>query len=237
MYETYLKNKNQILNCLEIIWNYMFLNQSIEKSDLIIGCGCANLEIPVKCAQLYMDGYAPKILFAGGYGKITKNSFNKSEAEKYRDIAIKYGVPESDIILETKSTNTGDNFRFAMKVLENENIKHDKIIIVHKRINERRTFSSAKKILNDKELFITSPDITYNQFIENLENNIDNIEKNISVIVGDIQRILIYPQLGWQTKNEIPDQVMKAYEYLRDIGFNKYVFSNEEINRLISNNK
>lgn len=41
----------ETIEMLHIIWNYMILNMQIEKSDLIIGCGCVNLEIPVKCVE------------------------------------------------------------------------------------------------------------------------------------------------------------------------------------------
>lgn len=231
MYEL---NNNKIDNALKEIWNYMKLNQTIEKSDLILGCGCANLDIPVKCADLLKKGYAPKILFAGGLGKITKNNFNKSEAEIYRDIAIKNGIKESDILIETKSTNTGDNFRFAIEILNKSNIKYDKIIIVHKPLNERRTYSSAQIILKDKELIITSPDITFKEYLKELNNkSYEEIMNEISVIVGDIQRMIIYPQFGWQIENKLPGSVKKAYYYLKDVGFSKYILSKKQIKNLI----
>lgn len=229
MIEKYENNKEDILKHLKTLWDYMVLNQHIEECDLIIGCGCANLDIPVKCAELYKNGYAPKILFAGGYGKITKDEFAKSEAEMYKDIAIKHGVPESDIILETKSTNTGDNFRFADKILKGNNIDAKNILIVHKKLNERRTLSAAKAILPDKELFITSPDITFTEYINYLDNNKQKIENVISVLIGDIQRIVIYPQFGWQVENEIPKQVIDSYNYFKQLGYDKYILSEKAI--------
>lgn len=229
MIEKYENNKEDILKHLKTLWDYMALNQHIEECDLIIGCGCSNLDIPVKCAELYKKGYAPKILFAGGYGKITKEEFNKTEAEIYKDIAVKHGVPESDIILETKSTNTGDNFRFTEKILKENNIDAKKILIVHKKLNERRTLSTAKAILLDKELFITSPDITFTEYIKYLDTNKQNIENAISVLVGDIQRIVVYPQFGWQIKNEIPKQVINSYNYFKKLGYDKYILSEKAI--------
>lgn len=92
----------------------MKLNQKIDKCDLIIGCSCSYLEVADKCVELNKEGYAPKILFTGGLGKITKDNFNKTEAEIYKDIAINKGVSDKDILIETKSTNTGDNFRFSI---------------------------------------------------------------------------------------------------------------------------
>lgn len=235
MDKIYSINKVKIDRALKEIWYYMKLNQVLEKCDLIIGCGCANLDIPVKCSSLYKNGYAPKILFAGGLGKITKNKFNKSEAEIYRDIAIANGVREEDILVETESTNTGDNFRFAMKILDESNIKYNKVLIVHKPLSERRTYSSARMILKDRELIITSFDMTFDEYLEILNKKSEwDIINEISVIVGDIQRLIIYPQFGWQIENFVPDAIIKNYYYLKSLGFSKYVVPDYEIKKLIN---
>ena len=234
MENIYINNKDNIDKSLRIIWDYTKLNQHLEKSDIIIGCGCSNLDIPVRCAELFKLGYAPKILFAGGLGKITKDTFNKSEAEIYKDIAIENGIDEKNILIEQKSTNTGDNFRFSIKLLEKNNIPCNKIIVVHNILNERRTYSSAKIILKDKEILITSPTTSFDEYIDKLSNkSFDEILNEISVAVGDIQRMIIYPQFGWQIENEVPKQVLDAYYYLKDLGFNKYILSKEKIKELI----
>ncbi len=62
----YLNDKKFIYS-LKVLCDYMILNQDIEKSDVIIGCGCKYLNIPIKCAELYKDGMAKKILFAEGW--------------------------------------------------------------------------------------------------------------------------------------------------------------------------
>lgn len=234
MNNMYERNKDGIKKSLKEIWDYMKLNQPLEKCDLIIGCGCANLDIPVKCSNLLKAGYASKILFAGGLGKITKNKFSKSEAEIYKDIAIKNGIKENDILIETQSTNTSDNFRFALQVLKKNNFRFDKILIVHNPFSERRTFSAAKAVFPNKHLIITSSDITFEEYFNGLNNkSLEEIINEISVIVGDIQRIIIYPQFGWQIENEVPESVRKAYYHLKKLGFSKYILSKEQIKETI----
>ena len=231
----YRVNKKKIEKVLEEIWNYMKLNQHLENCDLIIGCGCSNLDIPIKCGELLKEGYAPKILFTGGLGKITKDIFLKSEAETFKEIVISDGIREEDILIETKSTNTGDNLRFALKLLDKTNIKHDKILIVHGPFNERRTYSSAKNILKNKDLIITSPNVTFDEYLKILESkSIEKIIDEISVIVGDIQRLIIYPQFGWQIENVVPDSIIKDYYFLKKLGFSKYILSKQQIKKLIN---
>lgn len=228
-------NLKNIEKELETIWNYMVLNEPVQKSDLIIGCGCQSLTIPITCADLYKKGYADKIIFAGGLGKITKNNFNKPEAEIYKEIAIKEGIPEEKIWIENKSTNTGDNFRFSKQIIEKENWDIRKILIVHNKFSERRTLSSAKAIIKDKELHITSADVSFKEFIERLQNREENrIIKIISSIVGDIQRMIIFPQFGWQIKQDVPQEVIEAYKKLKNMGFNEFVMSKEMIQKDIN---
>ena len=224
----------EIIQSLKIIWNYMILNMPIEKSDLIIGCGCTNLDIPKKCVELFKKGYADKILFTGGFGKLTSTKFEKTEAEIYRDIALENGLDINNIYIENKSTNTGDNFRFSLKIIEENHIKSNKILIVHNKLSERRTLSAAKAIIKEKSLSITSPDTTFDEFIERLKQRKSEDVKNIiSVIIGDIQRIIIFPQLGWQVENDVPQEVIEAYYLLKNNGYNKYIFNKEDIQKLV----
>lgn len=229
----------ELVKALEIMWNYMVLDMPIEKCDLIIGCGCKNLEIPKRCVELLNEGYGENILFCGGFGKITKNDFNKAEAEIYKDIALSCGADSKKIFVENKSTNTGDNFRFGLNVIKEHNLKYDKILIVHNKLSERRTLSVAKAILKNSKIIITSANITksFEDFIETLsQRNEEDIYNIISVMVGDLQRIIIFPQLGWQIKNDVPNEVIDAYFVLKNLGYNKYIFSKEQIQQLIKEN-
>ena len=42
-------------------------------------------------------------------------------------------------------------------------------------------------------------------------------------MVGDLQRIKLYPALGYQIAQEIPDDVWSAFEELVRAGYDKYL--------------
>lgn len=228
-----MMNINELKSELKIIYDYMVLNQELQKSDWIIGCGCTNLTIPIVCSDLYKNHIAPKILFTGGYGKLTKDYFQKSEAETFRDIALKQGVKEKDIYLETKSTNTVQNFKNCQKIIKKN---HEKIIIVCNSIYERRVYNTAKAILKDQIIRVTSERISYEEYFKNLVSSSD-WKKDVSVIVGNIQRMIIYPQFGWQLKEEVPKEVLEVYQRLKQKGFNQYIISKEKIGKLVKKNR
>jgi hypothetical protein len=42
-------------------------------------------------------------------------------------------------------------------------------------------------------------------------------------MVGDLQRIKVYPEKGFQISQDIPDDVWKAYEELVRLGYTKHL--------------
>lgn len=228
---------DKIHNELKEIYNYMSLNQKIEKCDLIIGCGCTNLNIPKLCSKLYKEGYAPKVLFCGGYGKVTQDIFKKSEAELYKEIALKEGVKEKDILVENRSKNTYENFLFTKELIKENNLEVNSILIVHRKSYERRTLNTARKIFKDKKLMITSEDISFAEYFESLKKKDEKeIYIIISVLVANIQRMIIYSELGFQIQEEVPKNIITDYFKLKKLGYNRYIISLEEFNLIAKEN-
>lgn len=224
---------DDIYNDLKQIWDYMNLNQALEKCDLIVGCGCTNMNIPVLCSKLYKEGYAKKIVFTGGYGKVTKNINSKTEAEIFKDVALNHGVDENDIYLDTMSKNTKENFVNLKKIINDNNLDVNSILIVHNVMGERRTYNTAKKILKDIKIIITSNKTTFDDYFNDLKNkNNDKIHTIVSVTNSNIQRMIIYPLLGFQIEDEVPKNLIKVYYHLKSLGFNDYIINKDELERL-----
>ena len=68
-------------------------------------------------------------------------------------------------------------------------------------------------------------------YTENKEEK--RIIKIVSSMVGDIQRMIIFPQFGWQIKQEVPQEVQNAYRKLKSMGFDEFVISKEKIKQEI----
>ncbi len=216
----------------------MKLEEDIAPADLIMGCGCGNLEIPKYCAKLYQQGFGKKILFAGGLGKITKEKWAKTEAKRFEEVALHQGIAKENILLEEESTNTGDNFRFSKKLLEKINFPIHSILIVHSASSSRRTFATAKALWKDISFQITYPKQTTEEFIQKLNSfESEKRHQEISLLVGDIQRLKLYPKLDWLLPQEIPSSVEQAYEALKDMGYTDYLYSKEEKKRLLEKQK
>lgn len=203
----------------KIIWDYHHVNHTLEKSDCIFVLGSNDTRVAERGAQLLLEGWAPYIIFSGGSGALTRHIFDKPEAEIFADIAIRMGVPPEKILVENKSTNTGENVEFTKALLHSNKLDPQKFILVQKPYMERRALATFKKVWPEKEFVVTSPQITYEEYPQGI------ISKDllINLLVGDLQRIKLYPEKGFQVYQEIPDDVWSAYKELVKLGYTKHL--------------
>lgn len=209
----------EYLSHLQILWDYLSLHQNVEKADVIVGFGCYDDNVARWAAELYHKGYASKILFTGGLGRNTMGLFSITEAEKFAKVAIDCGVPEGDILLEDKSTNTKENIQFTRKLLEEKEIPHSRILGVHKPYMERRIAAAMGVYWPEQTFSVTSFPQTLAEALEEAKRQGMEESNTISTIVGDFQRIELYAQKGYQLPQYIPPEAWEAYHKLVAMGY------------------
>ena len=75
--------------------------------------------------DLYRRGLAPKLIFTGGYGGVGARF---SESQVARRYALRQGVPDKAILIESLSRNTHDNLRQASLLMQQHQL-HDVIVV------------------------------------------------------------------------------------------------------------
>lgn len=209
----------ETLELAQILWDYHHVHHTLEKSDCILALGSHDLRVAERAAELYLQGWAPLLVFSGGLGRLTQEIWSEAEADKFASIALNKGVPREAILIENKSTNTGENILFTKKLFQEKNIDPQRFIVVQKPYMERRSYATFKKHWPDKKLLVTSPQISLNYY----PNEDISLEEVIHIMVGDLQRIKLYPEKGFQVFQEIPDDVWVAYEYLVKLGYDSHL--------------
>lgn len=205
----------------ECIWNYHLLHHELSVSDCIL-CLCSNdVRVAEHAAQLYLDAWAPLLIFSGGVGALTEGMFEASEAEHFAQIAIEKGVPEASILVETRSTNTGENVQMTQALLEKHKLSPRSFIIVQKPFMERRAFATVRKHWPDTPIVISTPKIDFADY----PNHVISKEALIHTMVGDLQRIKHYPAKGFQIAQDIPDTVWQAAETLIAHGYDQHLMA------------
>ena len=201
----------------QVLWDYHHMHHEIGPADCILTLGSHDSRVAMRAAELYHEGMAPLLIFSGGLGRLTAGLWKESEASIFARIAIDAGVPEKAILMEERSTNTGENILFTQQLLLEKDIHPTSFIVVQKPYMERRSYATFKKHWPDKSLAVTSPQIPFEQY----SNEDIPLEKVIHIMVGDLQRIHIYPKKGFQIHQDIPDHVWQAYESLVTAGFDQ----------------
>jgi uncharacterized SAM-binding protein YcdF (DUF218 family) len=203
------------------LWDYHHVNHIPEKSDCILVLGSHDLRVADRGAELYLEGWAPILIFSGGLGNVTKGIWKDPEADQFARIALDKGVPAEAIFIENQSTNTGENILFTQRLLQEKGLDPQTFLLVQKPYMERRSYATFKKHWPEKRLIVTSPQISFEEY----PTADIPMERVINIMVGDLQRIRIYPEKGFQIPQEIPDEVWAAYERLVGWGFTKHLAS------------
>lgn len=213
----------QIFALAEKIWDYHLMKHQLAKADAILVLCSHDERVAERGAQLFLEGWAPLIIFSGGHGVITKSLWSEPEAERFARIAMSLGVPSESILIEAHSTNTGENIAFTKRLLTEKGLNPHSFIIVQKPYMERRSYATFRKLWPEKDLIVTSPQVSFQSYLEEYANRSLSVDDVVSIMVGDLQRIRLYPSLGFQIEQEIPAEVWSAFELLVRAGYDKYL--------------
>ena len=211
----------EFLQPLQVLWDYLGMHQEPEKADIIVGFGNFNDNIARRAAQLYLQGLAPKVLFTGGLGRNTEGLLPEPEAVRFARVAMECGVPEQDILLEEKSTNTAENILFTKALLETLELPHQTVLGVHQPFMERRITAAMGVYWPELSFRVTSPQVTIPEYLAASKKQGITENAAISVIVGDFQRMDLYAKKGYQLPQYIPEEAWEAFHRLVDMGYDK----------------
>jgi uncharacterized SAM-binding protein YcdF (DUF218 family) len=210
---------DSIIELAKKLWDYHHLNHPLEKSDCIFVLGSHDLRVAERGAELYLEGWAPLLILSGGLGNLTEGLWSEAEADKFAAVAESMGVPREAMLIENKSTNTGENILLTQELLKEKGLHPQSFLVVQKPYMERRSYATFKKRWPEKKLIVTSPQIAFEAY----PNEEISLEDVINIMVGDLQRIKYYPEKGFQIYQEIPNDVWQIYEQLIELGFYKHL--------------
>jgi uncharacterized SAM-binding protein YcdF (DUF218 family) len=207
----------------EILWDYHLMKHPIAKADAILVLCSHDERVAERSVELFREGWAPLIIFSGGRGAITKALWDEPEAERFARIAMNLSVPPESILTETNSTNTGENIKFTKRLLAERGLELQQFILVQKPYMERRAFATFRKFWPEKEVRVTSPQVSFREYLSEYTNRSLSPDDVVSIMAGDLQRIKLYPARGFQIPQDIPDEVWQAFEQLVRAGYDKFL--------------
>jgi uncharacterized SAM-binding protein YcdF (DUF218 family) len=184
-----------------------------DAADLIIGFGHWDPRIPRRCCDLFDAGVAPRILFTGGRGAGTAD-LPGTEAAFFREEARRHapGIPDSAFLLESQSTNTGENVRHAIDALAaarlplgGEGLR--RVILVATPYRQRRVWLTCRKLLPDVAFFNLPPPTRYEQDVALFGAKGQDLT---GYLAGEVERLGKYADLGYVERSPVPVDVVEA---------------------------
>ncbi|WP_405703344.1 YdcF family protein [Streptomyces sp. NBC_00069] len=199
----------------EVLWDFHQMHHAVRPCSVAVGLGSHDLGVADATVALYKQGMAPLIVFTGATSRTTLSRMPHGEAVHYRERALELGVPSVDIMVEPRARNTGENIQFTRDLLAEASIEVSSVLLVSKPYEERRAYATARKLWPDVDFVSASTPMTLQEYVD----SIGDAHLVLDMLVGALQRLMIYPAQGFMVSMPVPDAVTAAYERLCVQGF------------------
>ncbi|MEO0332031.1 MAG: YdcF family protein, partial [Bacteroidota bacterium] len=187
--DSYLMSTNTMTveRAIRAVWDFHHMDHEVISSDAILVLGSHDTRVAERAAELYHQGFGKWLILSGGLGRLTEGVWETPEADLFRKIALEKGVPDENILVENQSTNSGENFRFTEKLLQEKTLFDalQSFIVVQKPYMERRAYATFKKHWPEKVCRVTSPQMSFDEYCVSPHPEI-NRETVTHLMVGDL---------------------------------------------------
>ncbi|MGW6857321.1 YdcF family protein [Streptomyces xanthophaeus] len=199
----------------ELIWDFHQMHHEPRPCSVAVGLGSHDLGVADTTVDLYQRGMAPLIVFTGATSPTTRARMPRGEAVHYRERALELGVPPEDVLVEPNARNTGENIQLTRALLQDANCPIESVLLVSKPYEERRAYATARKLWPEVDVISASTPMILPEYVE----SIGDAKRVIDMLVGALQRLIIYPDQGFMIATQIPKAIQSAYDRLCDQGF------------------
>ncbi|PLS81710.1 hypothetical protein CYG49_01560 [Candidatus Saccharibacteria bacterium] len=146
-------NTALIRDRLDAAYDYLIEEDEQKRADLLFVFGSAAPYRIERAIELFKAGLAPKMLISGGK-PIYAHETVLSEATRYKEIAVAAGVPEAAILIESESITIPHNIMESLKLLDRQEEKPQRIMLVNAPFAQRRGWAIWNKFSPEGTEFI-----------------------------------------------------------------------------------
>lgn len=201
------------------IWDFHQMGHGLRPCSAAITLGSLDLGVATTTAELYHAGMFPVVVFTGDISVATQQRFPRGEANHYREHALSLGVPDEAILLEPKATNTGQNIGFSREVLENAGVAVTTVLLISMPYMQRRAYATCRKLWPEAEPLCVSQRLSFDEYV----STHDDEKQFIDMLMGDMERVMEYPERGFAIEQYVPERVHDAFDRLRARGYDSWL--------------
>lgn len=168
----------------DCITDLVFVGDRVDSCDVILIPGSSAGELIERAAELYHSGMGKYILVSGYAGPHIPEGY--TEASWLREIGISRGVPAERILAEERASNTFENAKFSLAMLQDRGLVSDRYILVCKGWHSRRALMTYQTIFPHGTEFFVS---TVNQAGGPERNTWYADPANIAIVMDEVTKI------------------------------------------------
>lgn len=207
----------ETLRQAQVLWDYLSAGRGHAQCELLIVCGSYDLRVCDYACELLNQGVAGHIVFSGNTGNWTRHLWERPEAEIFAERAVALGVSPDQFTLEARASNFAENIAFTRQLFAHVR----SATFLTKPNSIRRVKLTLPIRWPALTAWVDAPDYGFPDAIANAVG----VFGVIAEMVGDIQRIKLYPQAGFQVAADLPEAVEQAWQYLVAQGFDHHSIS------------
>ncbi len=209
----------------EVLWAFHHVPGTPVRADLILGLGSYDLRVADRCAELFHQGVAPRLVFSGASGNWTRDRWQVPEAEVFAGRAQERGVPADVIWQEREATNIAENLSKTKALVGGHGLSVERVVVVTKPNTLRRVAACLPVAWPEVAVELASPEFTLTTQVT-AERSLADLTNEM---VGDLQRLWVYPRLGYTESVAIPDLVREAYANLVARGYTEHLMPDQPL--------
>ena len=191
-----------------------------EPYDAVIGFGMFDLSLPRFCGDLYTSGAARRVIFTGGIGAGT-GDLGGPEADVWRATLARShpAIDAERVIVENRSTNTGENVSFTAEVLRTMypdlafGTGLRRVLVVASPTRLRRVGLTLRCQQPAVSVTRQLPPAALEADAALYAGQGINYRRHLA---GELDRIVGYSIRGWILQEPLPPAVESAHRMLRD---------------------
>ena len=207
--------KTETLRRAAEIWEYMSGYHSQGESDAVVICCSYDLRVCDHACRLLQQGVSDTLIISGKHGNWTQHFWEETEAEAFYRRAVNNGISPQQILMEQEATNFGENIRYSNALMPDADV----VTFVSKPNSLLRVKLTAKAQWPEVQAIVSCPDISFPDEV----SNVVGIWGVINEMVGDIERIQLYPERGFQATHALPERILQNWAYLVEQGFTAHL--------------
>jgi uncharacterized SAM-binding protein YcdF (DUF218 family) len=197
------------------LWDYMSAGRQHAKADLIVVCCSYDLRVGDYACELLKAGIADRLLFSGNTGNWTRHLWSRPEAHVYRDRARVFGIAPDAVLVEDQSTNFGENIAFSRRLAADAGT----VVFITKPASVLRVSLTIPIQWPGITAHVDCPALGFPDDV----SPVVGLYGLIDEMVGDLQRVIEYPQHGYQVAHELPPEILESWRFLIDQGFTRHM--------------